>query len=203
MSTLTETTLGAYLDAVGSSTPTPGGGSVAAVVAAFASALGSMVAALSRGKSDNPQVAELAEKFTTYRNRFLQLSLDDQLAFAAVMDVLRLSKSDPSRAAQLESTVQLAAEIPLTMAQSCLDLLGLLESMIPMASRHAVSDIGAAGHLARAALSASLLNVHINATFLKNRPEADRFKASALRLETEGQIRCQRIADHVVASISS
>ena len=176
---------------------------MSAVVAALASALGSMVASLSSAKSDITQVTEAISKCADYCDRFLQLSDDDQSAFEAVMSALRLPKEDPHRATTLEETVHLAAEIPLMVAQSCLELLVLLDSMVPLASRHAVSDIGAAGHFALAALNASLLNVHINVTFMKNRAEADRFKAAAARLEKEGRLRCQHIADLVLTSIHS
>ncbi|MCK4570470.1 cyclodeaminase/cyclohydrolase family protein [Candidatus Bipolaricaulota bacterium] len=201
MSSLCETSLGKYLDDVASKAPTPGGGSVAAVVAALGAALGSMVTAISGGKSDHDQIEALSKECSSMRETFLRLSLEDQSAFDAVMSALKLSKDDPSRADRVEATVQAAAEAPLTIAQSCLDLLIVLESLVPVASRHCISDVGAAAHLALAALRASLLNVHINITFMKDRHAADEFEASAVRLENEGQARSQRIVNQVVARI--
>lgn len=201
MLSLRETSLGKYLDDVSSKTPTPGGGSVAAVVAALGAALGSMVTAISGGKSESLQIAELATKCASHRETFLRLSIEDQSAFDAVMLALKRSKDDPSRADHVEDTVQAAAEVPLTVAQSCLDLLIILETLVPVASRHCISDVGAAAHLALAALRASLLNVHINITFMKDRRAADEFEASAVQLENEGQARSQRIVAQVVAHI--
>ena len=201
MSTLREITLSRYLDDVSSDTPTPGGGSVAAVVAALAAALGSMVTAITAKKSDNDQIAELAAKCSGYRNGFLQLGAEDQSAFDAVMAALKLPKDDPQRAEQIESTVQAAAHAPLAVGQSCLEFLIDLESLVTLSSRHCISDVGAAAHLAVAALRASLLNVHINITFMKDQAAAHAFETSANRLESEGTTRSQRITDQVIARI--
>ena len=201
MSTLLETKLGTYLEAVSSVSPTPGGGSVAAVVASLGAALGTMVTALSAKKSEDGQITALAAKCSGYSETFLRLSAEDQSAFDAVMSALKLPKDDANRANQIEVTVQAAARTPLAVAQSCLELLIDLESLGTLASRHCISDVGAAAHLALAALRASLLNVHINITFMKDQAAAVAFEASANELENESTARCQRIVDQVIARI--
>ena len=200
MSTLRETTIGEYLDAVSSSASTPGGGSVAAVVAALGASLGSMVTAIS-AKSEDDRIGELAADCASFRETFLRLSVEDQSAFEAVMSALRLPKEDPERVERVESSVESAAEIPLTVAQTCLDLLAVLESLAMLASRHCVSDVGAAAHFALASLRASLLNVYINITFMKDSDTAAKFDAAALQLEDEGHVRSQRVVDQVIACI--
>lgn len=201
MTALREITLGSYLDNVSSSSPAPGGGSVAAVTGALSASLGCMVTALSSRRSADDQVDGLAKACSQFRESFLQLSADDQAAFEAVMSALKLPKEDASRAQRVEQTVQAAAEVPLTIAQACVNLLDVLETLLPMASRHCISDVGAAAHLALASLRASLLNVTINITFMKDRAAADRYEATALRLEHDAQQRCQRIVDQVAATI--
>lgn len=201
MPTLRETTLGQYLDDVSSASPTSGGGSVAAVVAALSAALGSMVAAISTKKSEDARIAALAAACSRSRKTFLQLSAEDQAAFEAVMMALKLPKDDPTRPDQVETTVQAAARAPLAVAQSCIELLIDLESVGALASRHCISDDGAAAHLALAALRASLLNVHINITFMKDEDAAQAFEASASELVAEATDRCQRIVDHEIARI--
>jgi len=201
MSTLHDTTLGKYLDDVASAAPTPGGGSVAAVVAALGASLGSMVTAISARKSEDDQIGELAAECETFREMFLRLSVEDQSAFEAVMSALRLPQDDPGRTERVESSVQAAAQVPLTVAKTCLKLLAVLESLATLASRHCVSDVGAAAHLALAAMRASLLNIHINITFMKDSDAAAEFDAAAVQLENDGQVRSQRIADQVIACI--
>ena len=113
MPTLQETTLRQYLDDVSSASPAPGGGSVAAVVASLAAALGSMVTVLSMKKSNNPRIAELGAACSGFRETFLRLSAEDEAAFNAVMQALQLPKEEPTRATQIEVTVQAAAQAPL------------------------------------------------------------------------------------------
>lgn len=49
--------------------------------------------------------------------------------------------------------------------------------------------------------SASLLNVHINITFMKDQAAAVAFETSASELGAEGTARCQRIVNQVIAHI--
>jgi formiminotetrahydrofolate cyclodeaminase len=201
MPTLRDSTLGTYLDDVSSARPTPGGGSVAAVVGALGSALGVMVTAIASAKSKSDQIDALATACIQARETFLRLSREDQSAFDAVMAALKLPKDDATRSQQVESTVQTAAQVPLSIAQACVDLLGTLESLVPLASRHSVSDIGAASHFALAAMRSSLLNVAINVTFMKDRSLAATFESAAAQLESEGASRSQRVADQVLRLI--
>lgn len=198
---LLETSLGDYLEAVSSSAPTPGGGSVAAVVAALSAALGSMVAAISAKQSQDDGIATLAASCSRFRKAFLRQSAEDQTAFDAVMRALKLPKDDPARPDQVEATVQAAAQAPLAVAQSCVDLLSDLESLGTVASRHCISDIGAAAHLSLAALRSSLLNVYINIMFMRDEKVARACETAASQLDQEATDRWQHIVDHVIGRI--
>jgi formiminotetrahydrofolate cyclodeaminase len=201
MPTLRETTLGQYLEHVSSSSPTPGGGGVAAIVASLGAALGAMVTSLTSKKSENEEISALAAKCADYRETFLRLSAADECAFDSVMAALKLPKDDPTRTEQVEATVQAAAQAPLEVAKACLDFLIDLESLVTLASRHSISDVGAAAYLVLAALRASLLNVHINITFMKDQAAANAFEISASKLESNGAVRSQHIVEQVIARI--
>ena len=201
MPTLRETTLGQYFDDISSASPTPGGGSAAAVVAALDAALGSLVTAISAKKPEDARITALAAACSGFRETFLRLSTEDQSAFEAVMIALKLPKDDPKRADRIEATVQAAAQAPLAVARSCVALLIDLESLGTLASRRCISDVRAAAHLALAALRASLLNVHINITFMKDEDAAKAFETSASELADEATDRYQRVIDHVIARI--
>ncbi len=201
MPSLREMSLGQYMDEVSSSSPTPGGGSVAAVVAALATCLGAMVAALAANKATDDRIGALAGRAAQAQERFLQLSAEDQSAFEAVMAALRLDKDDPNRAAQIKATIQVAADTPLAIAQACHDVLIDLESLAERASRHSISDVGAAAHLALAALRAALLNVAINVTFMADQDTAEAYQAASMRLESDATVRAERIVDQVFARI--
>jgi formiminotetrahydrofolate cyclodeaminase len=189
--------LSTYLERVSSAEPTPGGGAVAALVAALAAALGSMASAISARKSQNREFDRLAEHFVAFRTTFVRLGADDEAAFQSVMEALRLPKDEPSRAARLQDAVQAAAEVPLELCRTCIDLLSTLEPLVDLSSRHAVSDVGVAAHLALAALRASLLNIEINLTFMTDHSDVERIKSASDHVASEGSDRCQRIVDRV------
>jgi methenyltetrahydrofolate cyclohydrolase len=201
MTTLGDLTIATYLGRVSSADPTPGGGSVASLTAALAAALGSMVAAISDKKSPDRDAGKLAERCTSMREALLELSTDDEAAFRNVIEALRLPKDDPSRADRLDIVLRAAADVPMTVGRTCLDLLAILESLSVSSSRHAVSDVGAAAYLALAALQASRLNVQINAIYLADQSAARQLEAAASQLETEGQQRCRLIVERVVDRI--
>lgn len=168
-----------YLEALGSSAPTPGGGSAAAVSGALASALGRMVISVAQDKEPSPERAELAIAFRDLGQRFLALAADDELAFAQVMDALRMPRDAAERPARLQAALEQAAAVPAQAAQAGVDVLRRLADAEPHASRAIVSDIGVGAHLALAAVRSSLLNIAVNVRAIQDLAVADRLSAQA------------------------
>ena len=201
MSSLRETTLGAYLDDVSSSDPTPGGGSVTALVGALAASLGAMVATLGAVAEPQSSFDAWVSSCHAHRDHLLQLCLDDERAFQHVMACLRLPKDAPARASRLQSCLKAAADVPLATARACLDVLQTLEPMTSEASRHSVSDVGVAAHLALAAIRASLLTVEVNRRAMTDAKYATELAEAAERVQAEAAETCHRIADLVLSRI--
>ena len=162
--------LGEFLARTGSAAPTPGGGSVAAVAGALASALVAMVGRLTDRKQGYEQ-AWVAAAAATRRADELTAELqsaavEDVQSFQAYMAALRLPKRAPAerqtRTAALAAATRRATAAPLAIARACAETLALAERLAPVANRHAVSDLGAAAHLAAAAAGAALLTAQIN-----------------------------------------
>ena len=192
---LFELPVAAFLERTASAAPTPGGGSVAALTGALASALVAMVARLTDRKKGYEQAWELAATATAGADRLaaeLQVAaLEDVRSFEAYMAALRLPKGSSderqTRRAALEVATRRATAAPLAIAAACAELLALAERLAPVANRHAVSDIGAAAHLAAAAAAAALLTAEIN---LGSAPDGEffdqaRVQAADLRFRTE------------------
>ncbi len=162
--------VGELLARTASASPTPGGGSVAAVTGALASALVAMVARLTDRKKGYEQAWELAGESVDRADRLtadLQAAaLEDVRSFEAYMAALRLPKGSPeerqARRAALAAATRRATAAPLAIAAACAEILHVAERLAPVANRHAVSDIGAAAHLAAAAAGAALLTAEIN-----------------------------------------
>jgi methenyltetrahydrofolate cyclohydrolase len=201
MAALRDISIGAYLERVSAADPTPGGGSVASLVAALSASLGAMVTAITASKGTDAHLDALSEAYASFRETFLQLGTEDEHAFEHVMTALRLPKGSPERAARLEASLRTAAEIPLKTARACVDVLASLETLAPSASRHTVSDIGVAAYLAVAALRSCLLTVHINRSFMTNEDAVRALGDEAEATERVGQALGQRITDLVKARI--
>ena len=189
---LLELPVGEFLNRTASPSPTPGGGSVAAVTGALASALVAMVARLTDGKKGYEQAWELAAAAAARADRLtaeLQAAaLEDVRSFEAYMAALRLPKGSPderrARRDALSAATRRATAAPLAIAEACAAILTLAERLAPVANRHAVSDIGAAAHLAAAAASAALLTAEIN---LSSAPDGEFFeqaRGNAAKLRT-------------------
>src|SRR5579862_1380864 len=99
--------IGAWLAALASSDPAPGGGAAAALEAAMAAALVEMVCNLTIGKpayaDAEDAVTAIRDRATALRQRALALAAEDAEAFAAVIDAYRLPReADEERATRHE-----------------------------------------------------------------------------------------------------
>ena len=197
----------AFLDRTASASATPGGGSVAAVTGALASALVAMVARLTDHKKGYEQAWELAAEAVRRADRLtteLQAAaLEDVHSFEAYMAALRLPKRSPeerqARSAALAAATRRATAAPLAIAGACAEVLTVAEGLAPVANRHAVSDIGAAAHLAAAAAGAALLTAEIN---LGSAPTGTFFD-HARRRAAELREKVGRIAPAVISTVET
>jgi formiminotetrahydrofolate cyclodeaminase len=190
-------TVGAFLEEVSSASPTPGGGSVAALAGALACGLGLMVCAIGSKKEGTAALAELDGRLRPLRERFLDLVVEDAAAFDSVMRALRLPKEDVARPEAIESALKGAAEVPLETAGRSVELLDRLVALAPLGTRQSTSDVGVAAILGKAALDAALLNVDINLAYLKDGRSSAEYTARRADLAEKGV----RLAEEVLAVV--
>lgn len=191
-----------YLHTLGSSAPTPGGGSAAALAGALASALGRMVVSVAQEKESTPERDSLVAAFRELETHFLSLAVEDERAFAVVMDALRISKDVASRQEQVQTALELAAAVPLRAASASLSALEHLLLAEPHASRSIVSDIGVAAHLALATLRSSLLNIHANLRSLKDAEARDRIECEGNALAAAAETAHDELVHRVAQRLS-
>ena len=197
--------VGEFLDRTASASPTPGGGSVAAVTGALASALVAMVARLTDRKKGYEQAWELAGEAVDRADRLTAdlhaAAQEDVRSFEAYMAALRLPKGSPeerrARRAALAEATRRATAAPLAIAAACAEILNVAKRLAPVANRHAVSDIGAAAHLAAAAAGAALLTAEIN---LASAPD-DAFFADARKRAVELRSNVSKTTPLVIESV--
>lgn len=159
-----------FVEELASSSPAPGGGTIAAVSGAFAAGLGAMVCALTLGNPKYPEaqpfLPEVQEKLDALRARFLELADEDTEAFNRVMAAYKLPKETEEEKEQRKAAVAQAnigaAQVPLMTAQAAVEVLTLLPEVITHGNVNTISDCGVAMECARTAAVGALMNVDVN-----------------------------------------
>ena len=167
------------LSKISSSSPTPGGGSVAALTLAHAHALGMMVSRLTLGKEKwsegHNSASEVIELSTKGIDLSLLLADEDASAFDAVMDSYRLPRDNDLqksiRIEAIESSTINAALAPLKIMRASSDFLQSIIGLSRTGNPNALTDLLASSELAYASSKIASYNVQINLDSLDNTDE--------------------------------
>ena len=160
----------AFLADVASASPTPGGGSVAALAGALGAALSVMVAGLTVGKKRyaavEPEMKELAARGRALQSQLRGLVDRDASAYDGVRAAYALPKGDTAagdgRSEAIQNALLFAAQIPLETALACAGVAELAAIVAERGNSNAVTDAASAALLAEAACKSARLNVRIN-----------------------------------------
>lgn len=159
-----------FLDELASQSPTPGGGSVAALSAALGTALISMVCRLTMGKKGyedvEENIAEILAETENVREEFVKLIDLDAEAFAAIMEAFKLPKETEEdkniRLEAIQASTRKATQIPMRVIELSVKMLSLAQEAGEIGNKNVVSDIGVAGAMLNAAVDSAWYNVEIN-----------------------------------------
>jgi glutamate formiminotransferase / formiminotetrahydrofolate cyclodeaminase len=179
-----------FLDAVAEPTPTPGGGSVAALAGALGASLGQMVANLSRKKKSQAAfVDQLSEAISELQaaSRMLSEAIDrDSSSFDHVMAAYKLPKETSNeqvqRDAAIQKALQGAANVPLEVARKSAEVFELLGKLESMSSPSMYSDIRVGRLMAAAGARGALENVAINLESITDTAFASRLRSESAAL---------------------
>jgi formiminotetrahydrofolate cyclodeaminase len=169
-------TVRAFLDKLATSSPEPGGGSVAAMTGALGAGLVSMVASLTLGKEKyagvQAEIQSLLAASEQVRSDLQDLVQRDTEVYGAVSDAMKLPRDTEQRKAERDRTMQAAlkeaAKVPLTIAEQSLKVAELSLTAAEIGNVNAVSDAGVAVLLADAAARSAALNVKINVGWIED-----------------------------------
>ena len=187
-----DTTPYAFIEAVASKDPTPGGGSVAALAGALAASLAQMVAGLTIGRKKYADVSDQAQAISDQadglRQQLTAAIAEDAAAYNQVMAAFRNKEISPAeREAAIETATIGAGEVPLQVARLSLEVARLGVAIAEIGNANAVTD-GAAGVLmARTAVQVAALNVKTNAVGLQDQTLAQTWRQELATLEAEAE----------------
>jgi glutamate formiminotransferase/formiminotetrahydrofolate cyclodeaminase len=180
----------AFLEATAGPTPTPGGGSSAALAGALSAALTQMVANLTRGRkkyeSVQLEIAELLGRAAALRSELTTAIQQDAAAFDELMAVWRnkVIKGEAKEQA-VEAATRRAGEVPLLVARRSRDAAEIALTVTSIGNANAVTDAAAAAVMARAAVQVAAMNVKINAVGLQDQDLAKAWQNELNSLEAD------------------
>jgi len=167
---LTDKPVRTFLNELASSAPAPGGGSAAALGAAIGAALVSMVGNLTVGKKKYVDVQDdirrMLDQSEALRLKCVGLLEDDVAAYTQVSKAYKMPRDTEeqktARSAAIQEALKVATEVPMVLAETCVQILNLCPESAEKGNIRAVSDVGVGALMAEAALRAAAVNVWIN-----------------------------------------
>jgi formiminotetrahydrofolate cyclodeaminase len=159
-----------FVNAVADPTPTPGGGSVAALAGALAAGLGEMVCGVSLKRKSltahHPALEAARARLAILRERLLEAIDRDARSYEAVMRAFKSPKSTEAEQAAhyaaIETASKEASVVPLETAEWAAAVASDLASLEGMIIPQAASDLRVASDMAEVARRGGIENVLAN-----------------------------------------
>ena len=180
-------TCGAFLDALASKAPTPGGGGASALAGALGAALCTMVGNYTVGKPKyapvEDEVKALMARAEDLRARLLAQVDADAAAFEPLSRAYAIPKDAPGRDETMEKCLRDAAATPMEILRLSCQAIDLHREMLDKGSVMMLSDVGTGVIFCQSALYGAALNVRVNTKSM-----TDRTFAKAMDEETDALV---------------
>ena len=188
---LKDLSLEEYLEIVDSDAPTPGGGSVGALVGALGAALSRMLAHLKKKKKKFIEATqEQKEMFVTAANdikHYKEMLIDgidgDALSYQCVVTAYKIKDEF-----EIQRALKTSAFIALDIQKNALSALSRLIELVPLGNKNVLSDLVAGAILLQSCIEISFLNVQANAKLLIDEVDRHEFIIEGQRCIDEGKV---------------
>jgi formiminotetrahydrofolate cyclodeaminase len=157
---LWENSLEEFRNRIAERTPTPGGGSVAAVTAAFAAALLRMVCAITSAEKPDEGMEAIAAMVKICEERLAECAEEDIRVFDLYMAARKGRGASANE--DIQRCLLACTEVPLAAAEAVVKLEAYAAEMAPNIAEFLSSDLATAQHLLSASRKGLLANVDIN-----------------------------------------
>ena len=173
---LASMTLKNFIGELSSSSPAPGGGSVAALSGSLGASLVEMVSRLTVGKEKYKDAWEKMEDtisgIVPVKKRLLELVDEDTDAFNDVMKAFRMPKGTDeeksARSAAIQEGYKKAIATPMETARKCMEVLEMALPVSIHGNPNSITDAAVGAEMAASGLDGALLNVRINLGSIKD-----------------------------------
>ncbi|MEG1004223.1 MAG: cyclodeaminase/cyclohydrolase family protein [Clostridium sp.] len=168
-----------FLKDLASSSPAPGGGSTASLIAAIAGCLNNMVYSLTIGKKsferlndiEKNKMIKLEKECKSFINECMVYMEEDRTCFNKLMDVYKLPKNTDEenaiRKKEIKNKTYEAMMAPLKVTRECLKFYDNIDFAIECGNKMLISDAGVSASILNSAIESSIINVKVNLSSLK------------------------------------
>ena len=197
------TTISTFLDAAAAKQPSPGGGSVAALVGALAAAMGEMVVNYSIGKkgleAHQGDLREALDEFTRARGLLLALMVEDQNAYESLTAARKLPEGSPERQSKFPVALLASIRTPQAISATAAAVLGLCDGLVSIVNYYLLSDLAVAADLAMATVRCGVYNVRVNLADVTDPAERHDIEAELGQVLANSALVIQRVIPQVWA----
>lgn len=202
---LTDKTCGAFVEALASAAPAPGGGGASALTGALGAALGSMVANLTipnpRYEAVSEEMKGILAEMRELSQKLLACVQEDADGFEPLSKAYRLPKHTEEerrlRDEVMEAALRKACEAPCEMLAAAARAIELQAVLAAKGGKLVISDAGTGVILLKSAMEGAILNVLVNTRLMKDRAYAEALNRSCEELLQKAADQ----ADKVYASV--
>jgi formiminotetrahydrofolate cyclodeaminase len=185
-----------FVGSVAASSPTPGGGSVAALCGALSGSLTAMVCNLTIGKDKydevRPEMERALGESSKLVERLLELVDEDAQAYRSVIAALRLPKETTEekekRLDAMQNGLRRAIAVPIEVMELSLEAMRLAYLAVRKGNEGALSDAGSGALVAFAALHAASMNVKINLKEIQDKEFKEEITDKLGEMEEEAEL---------------
>ena len=188
---LSELTIKEFLEKIGSDSPAPGGGSVAALSAALAASLAEMVANLTIGKKGYDDVEDemksVAQDALRLKSKFVSAIDKDSNAYNDVITAIKLPGDTEAekrhREEMIQSGLKQATLVPMAVAEDAIRVMELAGKAVTKGNKNTITDGAVGVMMAKTAVLSALYNIKINLRTIKDKAFIDEISKQVKELE--------------------
>lgn len=180
-----------FLKEASSSSPTPGGGSIAALSSALGISMASMVANLSLKNNSNIKIKKFIEIVNDAIDTCEFFLEEDKRCFTEYMSVLKMPKVTKEdivkRNQALSKASELAADIPRQLMEFGVSLLREIDEFSSDINKNVASDLGISAILLDASIQSAWITVQANLKTIKNEQVRIQYERTGLKIVKEAR----------------
>ena len=195
------TTIGDFLAAAAAKQPTPGGGSVTALVGALAASMAEMVVNYSVAKkgleAHREELSAALSELSRARGLLLQLMAEDQVAYESLTAARKLPEDSPQRNEHLPQALLASISTPQSIGATAVAILGLCDRLVDISNRYLLSDLAVSADLAMATVRCAVYNVRVNLVDVKDPAERQKIESEMGQVLGHAAVLIQRVSPRI------